>query len=165
MAPNWVQNKHEKEKWQKPWTVGLSSEQDKDFKAKCWERGLLSPNFTRAEAASKQGANCPRVEVPEGAPRRQAQYHAFCLERVRHKIGDKPMRNVSWGRSPCHNSEVGGASASQHMNWWATDWESTGDAFDNAMEEVFANGGRGYQGVVGGRIRHVDNGPARVWTY
>jgi hypothetical protein len=167
MAPSWVNKPHEKEKWEKPWTVDPASTKDKDFKAKCWEHGLLSPHFTRAEAASNTSgsSSCQRNEpIPESL-RAKAQYHAFKLERVRHALGDKPLRAVSWYRSPCHNAAVGGASLSQHKEAWATDWNSTGDAFDRAMEFEFSNGGRGYQGFVGGRVRHVDNGPARTWVY
>lgn len=171
MTPSWVKNKKEKEKWNKPWTVGLSSEDDKDFKAKCWEHGYLSPHFSRDEAASKSD-NCgnPKVQIPEGQLRKNAQYHAFSLERVRHAVGDKPMSPLSWYRHPPHNSCVGGASASQHMQANATDWSDAtrasigADKFDNAMHSQFANGGRG---VVGNtrHIRHVDNGPARTWSY
>lgn len=167
MPPNWVDKPHELEKWKEPWRVDPTSRKAATFKKKLWEHGYLSPNFTRAEAASNTGgtSSCQRNEpIPESL-RGKAQYHAFCLERVRHDLGDKAMRAVSWYRSPCHNSAVGGAQFSQHKEAWATDWNSTGDAFDRAMERHFSNGGRGYQGVVGGRIRHVDNGPARVWTY
>lgn len=165
--PNWVDGKHEKEKWDKPWTVDPKSDKDKDFKRKCWEHGYISPNFTRKEAASNinHTSSCQVAEPIPDSLRAQAQFHAFTLEKVRHELGDKPMRAVSWYRSPCHNQAVGGATLSQHKNAWATDWNSTGDAFDNAMEKYFANGGRGYQGFVGGRVRHVDNGPARTWVY
>jgi hypothetical protein len=171
-VPNWIDKEHEKDKWNKPWTVDLSSDKDKDFKAKCWEHGYLSPHFKRAEAASKGGdaCGCAAASIPEGAQRARAQYHAFCLERVRHKVGDKPMSPLSWYRSPCHNSCVGGASQSQHLNCWATDWSDATRAsvgatkFDDAMHEVFSNGGRGVLGNTR-HIRHVDNGPARTWSY
>lgn len=166
MVPDFIDKPHERELWDEPWKVDPHSSRHKTFKAKLWDHGYLSPHFKRDEAASRaDGCNCPREPIPEGTLRIHAQYHAFCLEQCRHILGDKPLTPVSWYRAPCHNRCVGGATQSQHMSAWATDWNSTGDAFDAAFERVFSGGGRGYQGVVGGRIRHVDNGPARVWVY
>lgn len=165
MAPSFLKP-HEVDLWNQPWRVGLQSRDSEAFKRRLLANGYLSPHFTIAEAASKAGDSCGSpLERPSGDDLTRAQYHAFALERVRHVLGGKPLVPVSWYRSPRHNSCVGGVSNSQHMNGWATDWESTGDAFDNAFESQFAHGGRGYQGIVGGRIRHVDNGPERVWVY
>lgn len=170
--PGFIDRPREREKWQKPWTVGLSSGDARDFKRKLRGHGYLSPHFRIAEAASKGGDSCGCPGAPPaGGDLRRAQYHAFALERVRHDLGDRSMSPLSWYRSECHNRCVGGASASAHMDGWGTDWSSGerarlgGDRFDSAMERQFANGGRGYQGAVGGAIRHVDNGPARTWTY
>jgi zinc D-Ala-D-Ala carboxypeptidase len=163
MAPDWIDKKHELKKWQEPWNVELASDKDKDFKAKLWEHGLLSPHFTRAEAASRS-ARYGTQPIPESL-RTKAQYHAFALERVRHVLGDNPISPLDWYRSPQHNAEVGGVANSQHLFAWATDWSNAPAVLSNALAHQFANGGRGYQGVVGGTIRHVDNGPARTWTY
>lgn len=168
-VPNFIKGDHERELWRKPWKVGLPSSESADFKRKLRSNGYLSPHFKIEEAASKAGANCPR-ELPQGADLTRAQFHAFNLERVRHEVGDKPMSPLSWYRSPCHNAEVGGASQSQHMEGWATDWSDAtrasvgATAFDRAMSAQFANGGIG---VVGGgpQVRHVDNGPRRRWSY
>lgn len=163
MPPDWVDKKHELKKWKEPWTVELASDKDKDFKAKLWNHGLLSPNFTRAEAASRSATY--GVEPLPDSLRAKAQYHAFALERVRHALGDHGLSPLDWYRSPRHNAEVGGVSNSQHLYGDATDWSNASTALSNALEHQFANGGRGYQGYVGGPIRHVDNGPARTWTY
>lgn len=153
--------------WNHPWTVPISGADD--FKLLLWNHGLVSPNFTRREAGG-QDRHPLGCAVPDSL-RANVQRHAFTLERVRHDLGDRAMGPGSWYRCPPHNNAVGGASASQHMNAWATDWFDTerarlgGTEFDAAMERHFSNGGRGYQGAVGGPIRHVDNGPARVWVY
>lgn len=166
--PNWLPDKFADE-WRKPWTVSAGSKSDAEFKRLIWSKGYVSPNFLRSEAGGKlrHPYGC---DVPEGL-RDECQYHAFRLEVARHKLGDKAMRPGSWYRCPRHNSAVGGASASQHMSGWATDWFSDerarhgGSRFDAVMNDVFADGGRGYQGYVGGPIRHVDNGPKRQWVY
>lgn len=165
--PNWLPTKHA-DYWRKPWTVPKPSDKAVTFKQLIWEHGYASPNFTRKEAGGtlRHPQGCP---VPESL-RKNCQYHAFSLERVRHELGDKTMVPLSWYRCPPHNAAVGGASASQHMQANATDWgDSTRAAlgysrFDEAMHREFANGGRGVQGGTR-QIRHVDNGPARTWSY
>lgn len=167
--PDWLENKTEREKWDKPWTVELTSTKDKDFKQKLWNHGYISPHFTRKEAQSRR-FNGTVADIPDSL-RANAQYHGFALERARHALGDKSMNPLDWYRDPVHNSEVGGATQSAHMQANATDWAESererlgGNRFDDVMDAQFAHGGRGYQGVVGGPIRHVDNGPERVWTY
>jgi hypothetical protein len=166
--PNWLPDEYA-EQWRKPWKVGKSSSEDSGFKKLIWKKGYASPNFPRAEAGGKM-RHPLGCDVPDSL-RKNCQYHAFTLERVRHRLGDKPMRPGSWYRCGPHNSAVGGASSSQHMQAWATDWFSDerarhgGSRFDQAMEAEFSGGGRGYQSYVGGPIRHVDNGSARTWVY
>lgn len=156
--------------WREPWRRRARA--SSGFRRLIWKHGYLSPNFARAEAGSKGGdsCGCPAVAVPESA-RRRSQRHAFRLEIARHKLGDKPMTPLSWGRSECHNRCVGGASASQHLQWRATDWSDAERArlgssrFDDVMFAVFKRGGIG---VVGNtrHVRHVDTRgwPAR-WSY
>lgn len=157
--PNWLPTKYA-DQWRKPWTVGLSSEAT--FKSLIWEHGFLSPNFSRRAAASGDGQAIP------SSLRGNAQYHAFSLERVRHRLGDRAMNPLSWYRSPAHNAKVGGATASQHLQGNATDWSDSerqrlgSSAFNAAMQSQFAGGGIGtYQG----NVRHGDNGAQRRWTY
>jgi hypothetical protein len=165
-APSWLKGDHEREFWAKPWTVPLSSHEAADFKRKLWAHGLISPHFTRAEAASRQ-YDGDVIPIPDSL-RAKAQYHGFALERVRHDLGDRALNPLDWYRDPVHNAEVGGASQSAHMEAWATDWSDAerirlGSArFDAAMQRQFAYGGIGtYQG----HVRHVDNGAERRWTY
>ena len=160
-VPNWV-DKRDREKWEKPWTVDPNSRKATRFKKALWAHGRLSPNFTRKEA-SGAWRNSLGTDVPESL-RTKAQYHAFCLERVRHKVG-RSISAYGWYRNPRHNAAVGGASQSQHVNAWATDWSNAPADVSRALNEVFVNGGRGYQGHIGGVVRHVDNGPARTWVY
>lgn len=156
-------------KWRKPWRVKLSKRRNRGFKRWLWRHGYLSPNFRRIEAGSKAGARCPAAGVPSTL-KHGAQEHAFRLERVRHKLGDRSMSALSWYRSPCHNSEVGGATGSKHMEATATDWSDGtraslgGERFDRAMEDVFSSGGIGTV-ASNGHVRHVDNGPKRRWWY
>lgn len=165
-TPSWLPAQHA-DYWNRPWDVPLDGADD--FKALLWSHGLLSPNFTRREAGG-QDRHPQGCAVPDSL-RHNAQRHAFSLERARHQLGDKAMGAGSWYRCPPHNSAVGGASASQHMQANATDWFSSerarlgGERFDQVMESVFSGGGRGYQSYVGGPIRHADNGPARTWVY
>lgn len=162
MPPNWVDKPHELEKWKEPWKVDPSSRKAAQFKKKLWEHGYLSPNFTRHEA-SGAWRNPLGTDVPESL-RTKAQYHAFKLERVRHAVG-RGISPYGWYRNPRHNAAVGGASQSQHMNAWATDWSNAPKDLSDALDHEFQSGGRGYQGYVGGTVRHVDNGPARQWVY
>jgi hypothetical protein len=158
-VPNWLPDRHV-DRWRKPWTS--SARGNANFRALLWSRGYLSPHFTRAEAMSKDGTPIP------GSLQKNAQDHAFALEQVRHRLGDRPMRFLSWYRSPAHNEYVGGAPKSRHLYADATDWSDAerirlgSAAFDAAMKTVFADGGIGtYQG----HVRHVDLGPKRTWTY
>lgn len=165
--PNWLPT-HFADQWRKPWTVSRSGGDQASFKRLIWEHGYASPHYTRKEAGGtlRHPQGCP---VPEGL-RGNCQYHAFSLERVRHECGDKAMGPLSWYRCGPHNSAVGGATQSQHMQANATDWSDAtraslgADRFDNAMHREFANGGRGVLGS-SRHIRHVDNGPARQWSY
>lgn len=163
--PLWLPKKWQ-DKWARPWMVESGSSKDQGFKALLWDKGYLSPNFTREEAGGvhRNPNGCP---VPSSL-RKQAQYHAFRLERVRHAVGDKPMGPLSWYRCTPHNDAVGGARNSQHLQAWATDWSDAerarlgSDAFNKAMKATFANGGIG---TYRGNVRHVDNGPKRTWSY
>jgi zinc D-Ala-D-Ala carboxypeptidase len=159
---------HERELWREPWKVKPSSSSSADFKKRLWEHGYLSPHFRRDEAASRSSSF--GVEPVPEALRARAQYHAFVLEAVRHELGDRALAPLSWYRSPRHNAEVGGATSSQHMEAWATDWSDAtraalgAERFDAAMHQAFAHGGIGVLGA-GPHVRHVDNGPERRWSY
>jgi zinc D-Ala-D-Ala carboxypeptidase len=159
-VPSWAHDKGWGELWRKPWTVGRDPANHPEFKQALWDRGFITPHFTRAEARSGDG-----VALPDQY-RDNAQRHGFSLEDVRHRRGDHPLSPIDWYRSPAHNAAVGGVPNSQHLYGDATDWPSEGDqaGFNAVMEQVFEHGGIG-TGAVSHRVMHVDNGPERRWTY
>jgi len=127
--------------WDRPW--GRVARRLPGFKRFCWRHGFVSPNYTRAEWASKDGTPVPHHL------RRNAQRQAFNLERLRHRLGDKPLGGLSYYRSPAHNRAVGGASQSRHMSADATDFSSQTinrfgrSRFMAACNDIWKNGGVG----------------------
>lgn len=127
--------------WIRPWTLRARS--SSGFKTWLLGHKYLSPHFTLTEARCKDG-----TAVPSGL-RKAAQRHAFQLERLRHRLGDKPIAITSWYRTPTHNRRVGGASASKHLEALATDhpvaWlQMLGRSFVMTQAEVvFRSGGLG----------------------
>lgn len=166
MYPGWLTTPGMKYYWDRPWEVPLSAFKARRFKRRLWKHGRVSVNYSRREAACKNGTPVPR------RLRRSVQRHAFYLERVRHRCGDRALPILSWFRTRRYNAEVGGASESQHVKARATDIaEETrqalgASAFDAVCQSVFRNGGIGTQGSAGGPVRHVDSrrGAAR-WIY
>lgn len=138
--------------WRKPWT--RRARRSKKFKLFCWKHGFVSPHFTRDEWASKDG------KVVPWRLRGNAQRHAFNLERMRHQLGDKPLGGLSYYRSPEHNTAVGGASQSRHVQADACDFSvETVNKFGRTrflavVEKVFSDGGVG--NYPGGNV-HVDS--------
>ena len=169
--PDWIENAKPARRtrwtlwWRRPWTCPTEKRKAWRFKRNLWfKSGKVSPHFTRDEARSHDGKKVPRPL------RRGCQKHGFKLERVRHRLGDKPLTGcASWYRSFLRNILVGGAQFSKHVLATATDWNAREhqNAFDRAMEDEFENGGIGKQvtGVSDPYVRHVDNGPTRRWTY
>lgn len=164
-APSWCTTKGMRYYWFHPERVPLSRLRARRFKKRLWDHGKLSPNFTRAEARSKDG-----VDIPSSL-RSAAQRQAFHMERVRYECGNKPLTILSWYRSPAHNQAVDGASESQHVKARACDVDSNtinriGESrWNRATGRVFRNGGIGFDNDTQ-QNRHVDSrrGPAR-WTY
>jgi len=154
VTPEWLTTAAQRAHWQEPWTVPLDPDKARTFKQKLWDHGYLSPNFTRAEAGSKDG-----VAIPKRL-RRKAQRQAFHMERVRHLEGDKSMSVLSWFRSPQHNAAEGGVSNSRHLTAQACDPLTPIKA--STAEKVFANGAVGYQSPSNRTVRHVDSRPERV---
>ena len=163
-TPAWCNTPQLQFGWTKPWLVPLRGSEARRFKKRLWRHGYLSPNFTRAEAASKDGKPIPR------RLRQPAQRQAFHMERVRHLCGDQSILVNSWYRSWNHNQAVGGASRSQHLNARACDvFDQTifrigEQRWNDACMRVFKRGGIGF--AYGTRVRHVDSrrGPAH-WFY
>jgi len=146
--------------WKYPY--GRLAQRSAKFKRFCWRNGYVSPNFTRREWASKDG-----TAVPDSL-RQNAQRQAFKCERLRHKLGDKPLGALSYYRSPAHNKAVGGASQSRHMAADACDWDiSTINRFGRekfvaAVERIWRENGVGL--YPGGNI-HTDARPYRArWS-
>jgi len=140
--PKWLPPEHW-ERWRKPWTDQASN--SPKFRELCWNHGFASPHFERKETACHDAQNTP---VP-GNLRTNAQRQAFNLERLRHELGDKPLPILSWYRTPAHNTAVGGASQSRHMQADATDFTTQtvngfgASRFDAACDKVYSNGGFG----------------------
>lgn len=140
--PSWLPEQYA-EHWRKPWSDAARN--SGKFRQLCWDKGFLSPNFTRKEARCNDAANTP---VP-GKLRANAQRQAFNLERLRHELGGKPLPILSWYRTPAHNAAVGGASQSRHMQADATDFTTQtvnsfgATKFDSACDRIYSNGGFG----------------------
>lgn len=146
--------------WKHPY--GKLAQRSRSFKRFCWRQGYVSPNFSRAEWASKDGTPVPL------SLRKAAQKQAFKCERLRHELGDKPLGALSYYRSPAHNAAVGGASQSRHMAADACDWDvSTINRFGRtrfltAVEKIWKDNGIGI--YPGGNV-HTDARPYRArWS-
>jgi hypothetical protein len=100
--------------WDAPWTSAAAG--SSAFRSWLHQHGYLSPHFTKAEARCKDGTPVPL------SLESKARDHAFRLEQVRHKLGDHPLRAISWYRTPAYNRRIGGARASRHMQADATDF-------------------------------------------
>lgn len=152
--------------WNKPWARRAPAAWG--FRKWLQHNGYLTPHFTLAEAASKDGQPIPRRLLAG------ARNHAFKLERVRHATGDRPVPIVSFYRSPERNAEVGGASQSQHLRAVATDhpksWADSvryrglvGErAVDRLAADFFADGG--YGDYPGGNVHFDSRGWFARWT-
>lgn len=127
--------------WRHPWT--WRARRHVGFKRWLRGHGYLSPHFPTREARCKDGTPVPQ------SLRKAAQRHAFNLERLRHALGDRPVKVISWYRTPSYNRRIGGASQSMHMRAIATDHSRE---WVNARgrrrvlyhgNRIFANGGMG----------------------
>lgn len=127
--------------WRAPWT--LRARNNPLFRSWLHRHGYLTPNFRKSEAACKDGTPVPR------SLERGARNHAFNLEKLRHALGDQPVRITSWYRTPAHNARIGGARYSMHMKAVATDHPSQWVSARGrsrvlaAANRIFASGGMG----------------------
>ena len=148
------------ELWRRPW--GDQARASAEFRAWLWEGGRLSPHFARDEARCHDPG---RSAVPKTLAA-ASQRHAFNLERLRHRLGDRPLRVLSWYRTPAWNAHVGGASQSRHLSADATDLSREEvvrfPGFDQIADEVFSDGGFG---TYPSGARHVDSRGSRArWS-
>lgn len=146
--------------WNHPWRQ--SARLNLPFRRWLGRHGYLTPHFKKADAACKDGTPVPHALIKD------ARNHAFNLERLRHRLGDKPIPILSWYRTRAYNQRIGGASQSQHINAVATDmsreWvEQVGRSnFDREADIVFRDGGVGRYPA--GSV-HVDTRGFRArWT-
>lgn len=167
-VPKWVTGELPKgvdadlmrEFWRKPHTLPYDRDDEtprdraaRVFLRRCWKHGLVTPNFSKAEAKSKDGTDVPNdLRVP-------CQNQGIHLEKLRHRLG-RPIPILSWYRSPAHNAAVGGASASQHLFARGCDFPDTLDY--DVCRDIWPHGGIG---TFQGRVRHADTGPEREWSY
>jgi uncharacterized protein YcbK (DUF882 family) len=99
--------------------------------------GQLSANFSLREFKSKDGAPTPTSVVPA------LKELAAQLEILRMALGGAAMSINSGYRSPNHNSNVGGATNSQHLYGRAADVVVTGYSSKQVadkIEELIASG-------------------------
>lgn len=158
-VPDWVPLEYV-ELWKQPWTMAART--NPGFRRLLQKHGYLTPNFSLREARCHDPAKTP---VPHNLIRK-ARDHAFNLERLRHKLGDRPMPVFSWYRTPAWNRHEHGASQSKHMEAIATDFTlqtvRSLPKFDYWANRVFALGGFG---TYPGGARHTDSRKGRArWS-
>ena len=147
--------------WRRPWLP--KARRNIAFRHWLGRHGYLTPHFTKAEAASKDGRPIPRHLRPA------ARNHAFRLEQIRHKLGDVPVPVLSWYRSPEHNVAVGGARFSKHMAAIATDhdraWVDRYGGQDRILKVADSVNINGFGRYPGGNV-HMDSrwGPLTIWS-
>ena len=171
-VPKWissVKNRRVRRRWKswwlRPWTVPLDPDRAVAYKRKLRQHGRYSTHITIAEWKSHPDrCGCPVTASPY--PRR-TQKLAFKVERVRHRLGDVPIRNLSAYRSPCHERCIGGAFG-YHPRGQAVDPVKPSGMSTSTWNapwlREFGSGGIGMQRTTG-VIRHVDTGPRRRWFY
>ncbi len=121
----------------------------------------LTRNFNLIEFACKDGTPVPEKLVPN------VKALAEQLQVIRDEIGE-PIHILSGYRTPSHNTSVGGAKASQHLQAKAGDLTTkkySPKELHTKIERLIKagklkNGGLGlYRGFV-----HYDIGPVRRWN-
>jgi hypothetical protein len=127
------------------------------------QHGRYSTHITIAEWKSHPDqCGCPVTASPY--PRR-TQKLAFKVERVRHRLGDIPIRVISAYRNRCHERCIGGALA-YHLRGQAVDPVKPSGMSTTTWNapwlREFGGGGIERNTSV---IRHVDTGPRRRWFY
>lgn len=148
--------------WDRPWDK--KARNNSKFNKWLRDNGYLTPNFRINEARCKDGtsvASSTRLLL-------SAQRHAWNLERLRHRLGDRPIPILSWFRTAAYNKRIGGASKSKHVEAIATDhtreWANSigRQKLIAAGERVFKNGG---MGIYPAGSFHFDSRPGRArWS-
>jgi len=125
----------------------------------------LSTHFSLGEAACRCGrTTCTRTAAGIFASpallkttKKQAQF----LEKVRTALGGKTMHVNSWWRCKAHNTRVGGAKFSQHLDGTATDFtlrDKLPSAVQNVLDDFLIGKEGGFIGGLGryDGFSHVD---------
>jgi hypothetical protein len=89
----------------------------------------LTPHFTLTEFTDSQTAarkGISNVPSPHSQERKNLQYVAETMEKVRAILGNKPILISSGYRSPQVNAAVGGSKNSAHMSALAVDFSCPG---------------------------------------
>lgn len=146
--------------WKRPWSP--FARRSRGFRHWLDTNGHITPNFIWAEAQCADGTPVPQ-ELRLNAIR-----HAWNLERLRHRLGDRPIILLSWYRHPRHNAEIGGTRASRHLQADGTDHAK--DWVDRIGRELVLREGdrvfrRGGMGVYPAGSVHFDSRGTRArWT-
>lgn len=171
--PKWISNvksarRRRKWKfyWNNPWRVPTSPARAAIYKYRLRKHGRYSTNFTISEWKSKSdGCGCSSTASPHP---HATQKLAFKVERVRHRLGDIPIRNASVYRNPCHEGCIGGAWG-YHPKGQAIDpVKPSGMSVSRWNDAWYAEFGGGGIGIDGGSgaIRHADTRTYRSrWYY
>lgn len=117
-------------------------------------------NFTWGEATKNGSRIPPTVAITENIIGLARQ-----LQRARAQL-DRPFQVNSWYRPPSVNSEVGGASRSQHLFGRAADIQVSGLSGRQVANAVFGwwDGGIGIYSNMPSVV-HLDTGPRRYWGF
>lgn len=115
--------------------------------------GQITEHFAYNEADCRC---CQRI-VSKDAVRQAAEM----MEGVRRKLGDRPIRVLSWCRCVRHNRAVGGALDSYHMRGLAVDFVVKG--LTPAQVQTLLMDHEGGMGSYSG-FTHLDLGPKRRWS-
>lgn len=117
-------------------------------------------NFTWGEATKNGSRIPPTVAITENIIGLARQ-----LQRAREQL-DRPFQINSWYRPPNVNSEVGGASRSQHLFGRAADIQVSGLSGRQVANAVFGwwDGGIGIYSNMPSVV-HLDTGPRRYWGF
>ena len=119
-------------------------------------KATMSNNFSFTEFRCKCGgrySTCKRMWTNRS--------HVLRLEKYRAKVG-KPVRIISGYRCPSHNQAVGGASKSQHMYGYSSDFVGLVGSDTLASWRIFAGIGKGGQT---GRAVHGDSRDLSPYNY
>ena len=115
--------------------------------------GQITENFSWAEAACRC---CGRtVELAAVLDT------ALMMEKIRERLGNVPIKVLSWCRCPSWNSTVGGASNSFHIKGMAVDFAVKGLS-PRQVQARLKNHDGGCGAYLG--FTHLDRGPKRRWS-